>query len=336
MKKTGGAVRTTYDFAFNIQLSDDLGIFARDFVTGIKMSVEPARPGPTVGFNIGEVFKHWAPRNWGGDGVARRIDRFTTLARMFWASRSYDLESLPGGHWIFQPDGTDFETCEKFRFKYYMTKQRKCEEDQKRLGWTDWITVTPISAERIKEVPPLGDMAGAQQQVYATRLAENCCPVRALGRLWKYLDDIKAPKVKLRKGGVLLQRLSVIPWKNTGLAKIPAGEDARYAKSKTISKYVKDFHNKYMTTSCGGGNDFEPRHWRHVSASCMKAVACGDEVKLRCQHKSERTYEDYYCVQPPSEFTKAWGALPASKLGLSVEERMLVAGIFAAAPGDSI
>ena len=223
------------------------------------------------------------------------------------------------------PDGTIRKVC------YYYSKSKTSKYQLASNLWARPFDVRPLSERRLTRV--LGKKA-------ARLTVLQCCPARAHicleGRL-RRLAAAGHPKGKSMD-------VSIFDGKRSGIfmAKTFAYADTKvpspgftgavpivcYLTNTRLSTIVKEFHNKYLTTSCGRiakGQDFESSYWRHNFAVHAEVVGCtaGREARLTQEDPALMWKTHYGKMSANPGFVARWlAAGEDAREQLSVEERL--------------
>lgn len=100
-------------------------------------------------------------------------------------------------------------------------------------------------------------------------------------------------------------------------------QEPKFLTVQRISKLVRNLFKDVAPD--GGSGNFQSKHWRHVSGSCVALVSSVSTASAMLHHADESTFRKYYCISIPGSFLDRWRALPAVERGaLSPQERLLI------------
>jgi hypothetical protein len=211
---------------------------------------------------------------------------------------------------------------------YFMNKSRKSRYQQASGGWSRPFDQRPPSADRLATVMP---------RARAEQMASKCCSIRAHFELERRLRVLaqalpeslavtdtastKCDRAFLRRN-FLYNGTAFPPTRATVL---------QFLTQTSLSNVVKNFHNAYLSSSCGcisDGMDFEAKFWRHNFAVHAELVGCRDDrVSRLTQEDPETMWRNHYGRISVNPAIAARWAAKATSMGLerlTVDERLCV------------
>lgn len=252
----------------------------------------------------------------GGASDSELTTRLIVTLRLYGAARAADLASWPAGSWSCEPVGTSLVDCEGLVMRFYDSKESRGKAaDRKANLWTAVpFVLQPVSAARLVSV-------GMEPRL-AADIQAACCPVSTLQ------EFMSRHHAKFDQGSrVVLGGRSCLA-AGTLLQDRPRSSSGalQFLGAQRINKRLLAFQQSagVLPEAAQGVGVFKPRHWRHVSASCMRLTSSVEVARSVLRHQSVDTFFRHYEIDIPSSFVDRWSVLPAAKEHLSVVERFLV------------
>jgi len=316
------AINVTYLMATGIALSGEgaSDIIGRAQRKALRLASPPA-PKP-VGFDPAEVRDALLDLGALQDcDFAQLTDRHYALSGEGASDIIADLASWPAGSWSTSPAGSSLLDCDGISLRFFDTKQSRIKAVDVQAGlWSSCPVFIPrLSASRLEAL--------GWDAERATLVSARCCVVRTLAEYMRRAAVVFDRLTPVVIGG----RACLAPQTLLCVQAIGSSSAPRFLGAERINKRLGRFHDASISSPrCGSihsavdGGLFFPKHWRHVSASCIAITSSPSVAQLHLHHASAGTFRQHYEIAIPPGFAARWAALPASKLALSAVERLLV------------